>query len=179
MAPVALCVRDSHDACQNIFGGRNDHQSNWGPASGTPQPFLPEGPRSAAVGIVVKTPRDIVIPGRRRLRLRTGLEVAVSEDCSLEIRPIDEEQKPAEIWPDCVPPLVPVQRQLLPSPSGPFTPIDFDVLNRWDSAVGVDREAQIAAIIMHVHSPRAKTLRIRGNFSNAASSSSHGPEPHR
>ena len=113
------------------------------------------------------------------MRLRTGLEVAISEDCSLEIRPIDEEQKPAEIWPDCVPPLVPVQRQLLPSTSGPFTPIDFDVLNSWDSAVGMDRETQIAAAIMHVHSPRTKTLRISGTPSGAASSSSHGPEPYR
>ena len=61
------------------------------------QPFLPEGTRSAAVAIVVEVPRDIVIPGRRRMRVRAGLEVAFSEDCSLEVRPIDEEKKPTEI----------------------------------------------------------------------------------
>jgi hypothetical protein len=121
------------------------------PAVALPQPFLPEGTKSTAIAITVNIPYTLVVAARARLHIHTGLEIAYTGGCTLEIVPSNIDPHDDSIWQDqVVPGLKPVQRDLALLPGRPFTPVAFDIHNSFHCDVQQMGNTPIATLILRV-----------------------------
>ena len=142
------------------------------PAVDLPQPFLPEGPKSAAVAVPVKLPYDLIVARQGRLRVHTGLEVAYTQGCRLEVVAFNVDPHDSSNWQDMyVPGLKPTQRSLGMTSERPFTPVIFDLQNSYISDVQQNKNTPIAILILR---PGPLVRRITST-SSAASSSTNLP----
>ena len=114
-----------------------------------PQPFLPEGPKSAAVAVTLLLPYSLIVAARGRLRVHMGLEVACTTGCSIQIAPWHVDPHDSSLWEDMyVPGLKPVQTNLDVSTGQPFTPVILDLHNAWTSDVQQNGHTPIAVMIL-------------------------------
>jgi hypothetical protein len=141
-----------------------------------PQPFLPEGPKSAAVAVTLMLPYSLIVATRGRLRVHMGLEVACTTGCSLQIVPWHIDPHDSSSWEDMyVPGLKPVQTSLDMSSNQPFTPVILDLHNSWVSDVQQNGHTPIAVMIMRPGPLVRKVSSNRATTSSGAASSSRAP----
>jgi hypothetical protein len=141
-----------------------------------PQPFLPEGPKSAAVAVTIKLPYSLIVAKRGRLRVHMGLEVACTAGCSIEIVPWNIDPHDSSSWEDTyVPGLKPVQTNLDISSGQPFTPVILDLQNSWIGDVQQNKDTPIAVMIMRPGPLVRKVSSTRATTSPSAASSSRAP----
>jgi hypothetical protein len=113
-----------------------------------PQAFLPEGPKSTAIGITVNLLYTLVVADRSRLQVHMGLEVAYTDGCVLEVHPYNIDPVDNSLWQDeYVPGLNPLQTDLSFVSDRPFTPVYLDVHNSYHSDVLQNGNTPIAVFI--------------------------------
>jgi hypothetical protein len=146
------------------------------PAVDLPQPFLPEGPKSAAVAVTITLPYSLIVAKRGRLRVHMGLEVACTAGCSLEIVPWNIDPHDSSSWEDMyVPGLKPVQTNLDMSSNQPFTPVILDLYNSWVGDVQQNKHTPIAVMILRPGPLVRKITTNRASTSSSVASSSRAP----
>ena len=138
------------------------------PAVDLPQPFLPEGSKSAAIAVTVKLPYDLIVARHGRLRVHTGLEAAYTQGCRLEVVPYNVDPYDSSSWEDMyVPGLKPIQRSLEMTSERPFTPVIFDLQNSYISDVQQNKSTPIAILILRP-GPLVRKITSAGSASSSS-----------
>ena len=146
------------------------------PAVDLPQPFLPEGLKSAAVAVTIMLPYSLIVTKRGCLRVHMGLEVACTAGCSLEVVPWNVDPHDSSSWEDMyVPGLKPVQTNLDMTSDQPFAPVILDLYNSYIGDVQQNKHTPIAVLILRPGPLVRKVTSNRATTSSSASSSSRAP----